>query len=183
MPLLRQLSYSEIDAAHALYLRVFHWLRDNRVRQWLDALPRDEFLARQDRHELFGYFNDHDLMAVVTLTHESPHYWCLPIEASSRLWMKSLAVNRSLAGNGVGTAVIHACETLAVRRGFDSLWLDCVDSGFLPEYYRRRAYVELASKAIATPSGDMLTMALMRKNLRNEMLTVRSSLNDNDLQV
>jgi GNAT superfamily N-acetyltransferase len=163
----RPLSSSEIDLAHALYLRVFGWLREKGVRQWLVPLPRDAFSARQARAELFGYFTSQQLEAVVTLADEAPVDWQPEIGASPRFWMKSLAVDRCIGGHGVGSAVIQACETLATQHGYEALWLDCVDAGFLPIYYGRCGYERQTSKPITYPSGNTFPMVLMKKNLPN----------------
>jgi ribosomal protein S18 acetylase RimI-like enzyme len=166
MDMFRALRSSEVDGAYALWLSVFDWLREKGVRQWLEPLPRAAFVASQERGELCGYFGEQQLAAVVTLASEDPQYWPLETRTSSRLWMKSLAVDRCFGGHGIGEAVIRSCETAATQRGKESLWLDCVESGFLPAYYGRYGYLVQASRAIACPSGDVLLMVRMKKNLR-----------------
>jgi ribosomal protein S18 acetylase RimI-like enzyme len=164
----RRVVGSEIDDAYATYLEVFEWLHAKGVRQWLRALSREAFVELQRRGELFAYYLDDRLAAVVMLAFENSSYWSEEIGVDRRWWIKSLAVARRCRGAGVGKRVMQESEALIRRAGAAEAFLDCVDAGFLPGYYTRLGYEELGRKDITYPSGNTFPMVLMRKNLPNQ---------------
>ena len=164
----RRVVGSEIDDAYTTYLEVFAWLRAKGVRQWLRALSREAFVELQRRGELFAYYLDDRLAAVVTLAFENSTYWSGEIGVDRRWWIKSLAVARRCRGTEVGGRVMQESEALIRRAGAAEAFLDCVDAGFLPDYYTRLGYEELGRKDITYPSGNTFPMVLMRKSLPNQ---------------
>ena len=164
----RRVDDSEIDAAYATYLEVFAWLHAKGVRQWLRALSREAFVEHQRRDELFAYYLDDGLAAVVTLAFESSSYWSGEIGADRHWWIKSLAVARRWRGAGVGKRVMQESEALIRGAEAAEAFLDCVDAGFLPDYYTSLGYEELGRKDITYPSGNTFPMVLMEKNLPNQ---------------
>lgn len=166
----RQIADAEVDNAHDAYLGVFEWLNAKGVRQWLRPLSRDTFTERQRRGELFAHHvNDH-IAAVVTLAFENNSYWAENLGEERRWWIKSLAVVRKWHGTGIGEQVMQACETTARHAGATEIFLDCVDAGFLPDYYARLGYEEIGRKDITYPSGNTFLVALMRKEVLNQPL-------------
>lgn len=161
----RAISPPDLDVAYAVYLEAFHWLNARGIRQWLRAMPPEVVAERHQRGELHGCFIDGQLAAVVTLASEESPYWTDELPRVPRWWVKSLAVARRWSGHGIGPRVLSACEDMTRRAAASELYLDCVDTGFLPDYYARLGYVELARKDITYPSGNTFLVALMRKPL------------------
>lgn len=161
----RQVVVSEVGDAHATYVEVFEWLKAKRVRQWLRAVPREEFVERQRKGELFAYYMDDRLAAVVMLAIEDSSHWPEKIGTDRHRWIKSLAVARRCGGAGVGKRVMQESEAMIRHAGGVEVFLDCVDAGFLPAYYARLSYEELGRKDITYPSGNTFPMVLMRKSL------------------
>jgi predicted N-acetyltransferase YhbS len=153
----------ETEDAYSAYLGVFSWLSEKGVRQWLHALPQDAFRERQRRGELFLYSCDDEIAAVVTLARECSPYWQEKLGEKVHWWIKSLAVVRKWRGAGVGKRVMQECEALARQAGAAQVFLDCVETGFLPAYYARLGYDELGRKEITYPSGNTFLVALMKK--------------------
>ena len=165
----RQVVGAEIDDAYATYLEVFEWLNAKGVRQWLRALPREALVEHQRRGELFAYHIDGPMAAMVTLAFENSPYWAEEIGADQHWWIKSLAVARRWRGARVGERVMQQSEASIRSAGAAEAFLDCVDAGFLPGYYARLGYRELARKQITYPSGNTFPMVLMRKNLPDQI--------------
>lgn len=112
----RAITSSEVESAHAVYHSVFEWLNAKGVRQWLRALPLEEFLDRERKKELFGCFIEKRLAAVVSLALETSPYWP-ELGRESRWWIKTLAVDRRSRGAGVGSVTMQECETLVWKAG------------------------------------------------------------------
>lgn len=163
---LREVATTEVDAAHALYLEVFAWLKTKGVRQWLRALPRAEFQERQARDELFACFEGGRMAAIVTLALEADADWMQHLGPDKRWWLKSLAVARLHGGKDIGAQVIGECEKHLIGAGATEVYLECVDTGFLPRYYERLGYEVVKRATITYPSGNTFPVALMRKRLR-----------------
>jgi uncharacterized protein YhfF len=161
----RRVDPAEVAAAHAVYLEAFAWLKAKGVRQWLRAVPREEFGARQARGELFGGWSGGALAAVATLAVETSPYWQEEIGPAARAWLKTLAVARGWRGAGLGARLVDAAEATWRAGGREESWLDCVDTGFLPRYYAARGYRPLARKDITYPSGNTFPVVLMSKRL------------------
>jgi GNAT superfamily N-acetyltransferase len=166
-PEFRAVARSEVDAAYAVYLEVFEWLRAKGVRQWLHALPFDVFLEREREKELFGCFVEQRVAAVVSLALESNPYWP-ELGTASGWWIKTLAVDRRLRGEGIGRATVRGCEDFVWNAGAGEIFLDCVDVGFLPRYYAGMEYTVLGRKEITYPSGNTFHVALMKKEAPNK---------------
>jgi hypothetical protein len=160
---LHPLGAGEVDGAHALYLEVFEWLRAKGVRQWLRAISREEFAARQGRGELFGHDASGRLAAIVTLAGEADSYWPEKTGGVRCWWIKTLAVSRQHRGGKLGARVMQQAEAVLHQAGASEAWLDCVATGILPDYYARLGYAELGRKDITYPSGNTFPMVLMRK--------------------
>ncbi len=162
----RPVTSEEIDATHALYLEVFDWLKAKGVRQWLRAVPREEFQERQARGELFALFFADRMAAIASVAFEADTDWLKYISPDQRWWIKTLAVTRQHGGRALGELVIRKCEGHVARAGGTEAWLECVDTGFLPGYYARLGYEVVQHAEITYPSGNTFPVALMRKTLR-----------------
>lgn len=163
----RRVGIEEISAAHSAYLGVYEWLNVKGVRQWLRPLSIEIFGQRQRDGQLFALYADDRVAAVVTLAYEANNYWLETIGGEGRWWIKSLAVVRAWRGKGVGQRAMLECETVARDAKAGEVFIDCVDTGFLPPYYAGLGYETLARKEITYPSGYTFPMVLMRKILND----------------
>jgi len=164
----RKVSKAAVGDAHAIYLGVYDWLKTKGVRQWLRASPEDAFAEFQRKGQLFAYYIDDRMAAVVIVAFEATPYWAEVLGGESRWWIKSLAVDRVWHGAGIGPRVLAACESFIQEAGATQAYLDCVGAGFLPGYYAGLGYETLARKEITYPSGNTFAMALMTKRLANQ---------------
>ena len=160
-----KISIEEVSVAHSAYIGVYDWLNAKGVRQWLRALSQETFFDRQRDGQLFALYIDNRVVAIVTLAFESNNYWLEVTGDESRWWIKSLAVVRAWRGEGVGKRVMLECETIVRDAGVSEVFMDCVDTGFLPHYYSSLGYEALAQKEITYPSGNAFLMVLLRKEL------------------
>ncbi len=165
---LRPIAPAEVGGAHAVYMGVFAWLAEKGIRQWLRPVEVETFTARQARGELLGCFAGPELAAVVTLGFEASPHWTEAMGGDRQWWIKSLAVSPRFRGAGIGAYAMGECEWTASNAGAKAVYLDCVDAGFLPGYYSRAGYEEVARKEITYPSGNSFPMVLMRKILAPE---------------
>lgn len=162
---LRAVPATAVADAYALYLEVFTWLNAKRVRQWLRAIPLEEFAERQARGELFAWHRGPAMAAIVTLAREKDADWDPIIGAAERWWLKTLAVGRAHAGQDLGAQVLAASERHLAAIGATDVHLECVDTGFLPDYYARFGYTVVHRANITYPSGNTFPVCLMRKPL------------------
>lgn len=154
----------EISAVYGLYLEVVDWLMAKGLRQWQRPLPVEEFHHRQARGELFAARRDNRITAIVTLAFEKDPDWQEVVGPEKNWWLKTLAISRACHGQGLGGQVMQACETHLARSGARAVWLECVEAGFLPDYYARLGYEVIKRKTITYPSGNTFPVVLMRKD-------------------
>lgn len=155
----------EVGAAYSVYLEVAAWLKAQGVRQWLHLLPAEEFCERQARGELFAGRQDNRIAAIVTLAFEEDPDWPEVVGPAKNWWLKTLAVSRACRGQSVGRQVMQVCETHLAQCGAREVWLECIEAGFLPDYYARLGYEVIKRKTVTYPSGNTFPMVLMRKRL------------------
>jgi hypothetical protein len=161
----RPVSVDEVDVAYRLYVEAFEWLKRKGVRQWLRALPREEFTERQARGELFALFVAGKMAAMVTLAFEQDGDWQKYLPAGKRWWLKTLTVARTHGGRAVGEEVLRRAEAQLAAAGTQEVYLECVDAGFLPDYYAHLGYEIRQRAEITYPSGNTFLVCLMRKGL------------------
>jgi ribosomal protein S18 acetylase RimI-like enzyme len=164
-PSFRAVTQKEVTEAYGLYLQVVAWLGARGIRQWLRPLSREEFSERQEREELFAYFDGERMLAIVSLAFELDTDWKQHLSPEKRWWIKSLAVSRVHGGRAVGENVIQQCEAHLSAAGATEAWLECVDTGFLPGYYARLGYETVKRADITYSSGNTFPVVLMRKHL------------------
>jgi GNAT superfamily N-acetyltransferase len=161
---LRPVTIEEIGAAHRVYLEVVDWLKALGVRQWLRALPEEVFRERQARGELFAGHLESRMAAIVTIAFEEDADWSEVVGPGKNWWIKTLATNRAFRRQNLGGQVMQACETRLIKSGAREVWLECVDAGFLPDYYAQFGYAVIKCKTITYPSGNTFEVTLMRKD-------------------
>lgn len=155
----------EVAAAYAIYLEVVEWLKNKGVRQWLRPLTEEEFQNRQIRGELFASLLESRMAAIVTIALEEDADWSEAVGTGKNWWIKTLATHRAFSRQNLGGRIMRACEAHLIQSGARVVYLECVDYGFLPEYYARLGYEVLKRKTITYPSGNTFPVALMRKSL------------------
>lgn len=135
----RALRADEVDASYALYQQVRDWLRIKEIRLWLAPLPKEKFVARQTRGELFGLFVGEKLAVILALVHEMPSYWQVEIGPGAQWWLSTLAASPEFRGRQFGRyAIARAAGHLRARK-VDMMYLDCV-AGFFPKYYEEGGF-------------------------------------------
>ncbi len=163
-PVLRSLHGHAVDAAYRVYWEAFEWLKRNGVRQWLVPTPRGVSARAQKRGDNFGLFVGNELAVVFSLRHEANPHWREELGTARRWWLSTLATAERFRGRKLGERAVEEAWVLAQVKGAGALFLDCVDArGFLPAFYRRLGYSDLARKIITYPSGNSFPMVLMRK--------------------
>jgi GNAT superfamily N-acetyltransferase len=75
--------------------------------------------------------------------------------------IRAFFVHPDAARQGVGAAILSACEAAAAQAGFTALELGATLTG-LP-FYRRYGYEALARRDAPLPGGDSLAIVAMRK--------------------
>jgi ribosomal protein S18 acetylase RimI-like enzyme len=165
--LFRKVSIEEVSSSHFAYMSVYEWLNAKGVRQWLRPLSQETFADRQRDGQLFGLYVDKRMAAVVALAFEPNTYWIEAIGDESRWWIKSLAVVRAWRGAEIGKRAMQECEAAVRAMGAGEVFIDCVDAGFLPNYYEGQGYEMLDHKEITYPSGNTFPMVLMKKGLNS----------------
>ncbi len=75
--------------------------------------------------------------------------------------IRAFFVHPDAARQGVGAAILNACETAAADAGFTSLELGATLTG-LP-FYRRYGYEAVERRDAPLPGGDSLAIVAMRK--------------------
>jgi ribosomal protein S18 acetylase RimI-like enzyme len=163
--LFRPATAAEVGPAHALYMDLVGWLKAKNIRQWLRPLTKEEFAERQARGELFALFLDDQMAAHAALAFEEDTDWREHLDTRKRWWIKTLAVSRAHSGRGLGAKVVELCEAFVRQSGGKEIYLECVDAGYLPDYYARLGYELLVRANITYPSGNTFLVALMRKRL------------------
>jgi GNAT superfamily N-acetyltransferase len=161
----RQVTATEVGAVYTVYGEVVAWLKAKGIRQWLRPLTAEEFTERQARGELFALFVDDRMAAHAALAFEADTDWRQQLDNQKRWWLKTLTVARAHKGRGLGAKVVERCEALVHQSGGKELYLECVDAGYLPDYYAGLGYELLVRTNITYPSGNTFLVALMRKRL------------------
>jgi GNAT superfamily N-acetyltransferase len=102
--------------------------------QWPVPFPQDELAHRVEHGELYAVDLDGELAATFTLVADDPFFWGeRPPDA---LYIHKLAVRRSLAGRGIGAALLAWAEARVREAGRDFLRLDCIrDNPGIRTYY------------------------------------------------
>ena len=175
-PVLRALHGREVDAAYRVYGEAFEWLKRNGVRQWLVPIPRGVYAQMQKHGDNVGLFVGKELAVVLSLRHEASPYWREELGDERRWWLSTLATAERFRGRKLGERAVEEAWVLAQVKGAGALFLDYVDArGFLPAFYRRLGYSDLARKIITYPSGNSFPMVLMRKTASGAAPTAASA--------
>ncbi len=160
----RSLRTYEIDEAYAVYLEACAWLRRQEIRLWLQPLPREKFMDRQQRGELFGLFAGRELAVVLAVANEAPEHWRDELGSEPCWWLGTIATAAKFRGRGLGERAVAEAVKWLGRRGVAEVLLDCA-TGFLPRLYQRCGFWALIEKDVALAGGDTHPLVLMKMDI------------------
>lgn len=151
VPHLRPAHPRHAPAIVALRDACARWQRERGVRQWTPGDVTTEHVARQvDAGEWFVEERGGRVVAAIRVLEEDPLVWPDRLPAG---YLHGFMVDRSLAGEGRGAAVLRWAEDEVRRRGHGVVRLDCVATNdVLRAYYAARGYTE-RGVADRTPAG------------------------------
>jgi hypothetical protein len=161
----RTLRADEVDQCYNVYQQVRYWLKSRNIHLWVTALPKQKFVERQERGELFGLFEGSELAVILAIIYDMPSYWRDEIGTEAEWWLSTLATaprfrGEKLGEQAVAKAIIWLCESKA-----QSVYLDCA-SGFLPAFYQRSEFSTITEKEVSFPSGNTYPLVLMKRVLQ-----------------
>lgn len=162
----RQLTSDETDAGHAIIKDAFEWLKAKKIRQWLVEFPRLAYSERQMQGSNFGLFCNGELAVILSLIDSRPECWMSDLPNKNVWWLCTMAAARQFRGRRLGEQAVLEASTFLQNKMVDCLYLDCVNGGFLPQFYKKIGFAEVTRKDITYPSGNTFEMVLMRKKLR-----------------
>lgn len=163
----RQLSPHELDLGYAVYMSAFEWLNANGIRQWLVPLPRSVYAARHKRGENYGLFVEDQLAVIISLYPGTPPEWADILTESETWWVHTLAIKSDYRGRGLGALTLQHSVAHLRDQGLLEIYLDCL-AGFLPTYYAKQGFTQLAARDYTYPSSsNTFSIVLMKKDLRN----------------
>ncbi|HTQ31160.1 MAG TPA: GNAT family N-acetyltransferase [Opitutaceae bacterium] len=160
----RSLRAYEIDEAHAVYLEACAWLRRQEIRLWLQPLPREKFMDRQQRGELFGLFAGRELAVTLAITNEAPAHWQDELGDEPNWWLGTIATAAKFKGRGLGERAVAEATRWLGRRGTAEVLLDCA-TGFLPRFYQRCGFWALIEKDVTLAGGNTHPLVLMKMDI------------------
>ena len=152
----RKVEENEIKAVHDIIAARTDWLNQQGIHQWPRPLTEDILRERQQAGRLFGYWRNHELVVVVCLLEKAVLDWGDLLQGKF-LCMATLAGDLRYQGKGNGQACAIAACDYARERGYEKMYLDCVDyQGILPGFYTRLGFQSLGQKIL--PDGRTLIL-------------------------
>jgi len=156
---------NEIPAAYQIIVQRTEWLNAKGIVQWLRPIPEQIIEQRQADGQLFGYWVDQQLVAVVSLLRASVAQWDNDLFTGSYLFVATLASDVTHIGHGYGAKCLKASETYAQKNRYEMLYLDCLDNaGVLPAFYATHEFQKIAEKQLEQ-AGKKISLFLMAKKL------------------
>ncbi len=139
----------ELDPFIELLDEIGAWLWDKGVKQWAAGSHRQRRDALRERVER-GYLilaRENGRLAGGCILSTIPvPVWKTAVDEA--LYISSLAVARSVAGQDVGGKILAFCADIARRQKQTRLRLDCWEgNSFLKRYYREQGFTELTAVA------------------------------------
>ncbi len=157
---------NEIPAAYQIILERTDWLNAKGIIQWLRPIPEPIIQQRQADGQLFGYWVDQQLVAVVSLLKASVAQWDSALFTDTYLFVATLASDVTRIGSSDGAKCLQAAETYAQQNNYEKLYLDCIDNaGVLPAFYTAHGFQKTAEKQLEY-KGKAISLFLMTKKLR-----------------
>ena len=157
----RRLEANEIAHGHAILVGRTNWLNQRGIRQWAQPIPEAVLRERCRAGSVFGYWVLDELVAVVCLLEQGSAEWIARL-SGRYLYLATLASDVRHKGKGYGQACVADACRHAQERGYDKVYLDCMEhAGALPSFYARLGFEVLAKKRLP----EALTSVLMVKRL------------------
>lgn len=124
------------------------WARDRGIERWW-PIPFPERIVRRgvERGEVFLVHRTDELVGTIALAREDPLMWGDQPPVAG--YVHRLAVRRSLAGAGLGRAILEWADGEVRRWGRSKLRLDCLATNAA----LRRYYLGLGFREVGTVSG------------------------------
>jgi GNAT superfamily N-acetyltransferase len=154
----------EIDRSYDVYEQVRGWLKASSIHLWVTALPKEKFIERQKRGELFGLFEGCELAVILAIVHDSPTYWQDEIGSAPEWWFSTIATAPNFRGRKLGELAIAMAIIWLGEQKVRTVYLDCA-RGFLPAFYQRCGFSRIAEKNVTFPSGNTYPLVLMKKEI------------------
>ncbi len=144
MPLI-QARLDHLDPLSNLIERVINSLMGQGIFQWDATYPNRAFLCQAiSDGNLFVYVDDGNLIGCVVLDEwQAPEWSGIEWEVSESpvLVIHALAIEPLWQGRGCGSALLQACERLAVENGYGCIRLDTFKgNAAAKQFYERHGY-------------------------------------------
>ena len=163
----KKLKDSDIDLAYDLHCELVNDMLNRGIKQWLRPIDKCKVLARQEKNENYGLFNQKGVLKVfLSLVARSDyHEWDAWFTIKPTTWLNTVSVNINNSKKGLGqVAIKEACSYLK-GEGEEELYLDCVvGDGFLINYYQKLGFV-IIGETRATYRSGTFDLVLMKKSL------------------
>ncbi|MBW3538092.1 GNAT family N-acetyltransferase [Candidatus Parcubacteria bacterium] len=135
---------SELDlgVVQAILSESGRWMREARgvLDQWPERFPDWLVLEAIRAREMFLVYRDNECIGTVRIQESDEAVW--GPDDRQALYVHSLAVRRSLKGQGLGQAILDEVQKEAARRSKRFLRLDCIATNeSLRRFYERCGFV------------------------------------------
>lgn len=152
-----------------IHEEVVSWLLARGIQQWqAGTLPIKWVQDAIASGEVYVACEDGAVIATVMLQETDPKTWSEVSIADAAGYIHGLRVRRSVAGRGVGRALIAWAEQEFIARGKQLARLDCwAESDALCAYYEQAGYRRVGTRAF-TDGPESLVKALFEKSLDGE---------------
>ena len=126
----------DLQIAIGILNEVGSWLHDEKgiTDQWARECPEEPIRRAIESGEFYLIFLESALAGTVILTESMERYW--KHIRGNALYLRTLAVKRAYAGQGLGLRIVRWAESMAKEQGKDYLRLDCMAANKrLKQYY------------------------------------------------
>lgn len=160
--LFRRARLDDLPAVLDLLTEAARWARDRGVERWWEVpFPEGRVRPGLLRGEVVVVERDHAPVATLTLTREDPLMW--GEEPPVAGYLHRLASRRSLAGRGLGAAMIDWADAEVGRWGRGQLRLDCLAANDgLVRYYLAQGFHEVRRVVGRVPGEDRPSVLMER---------------------
>jgi RimJ/RimL family protein N-acetyltransferase len=163
----RRLRDEEFDTAYAIVCERTQWLLERGLRQWPRPLAQSVYFREFSAGQIYTLAVEGRPAVVLSLMHYGSRRWRDHVGPEPHWWLCTLASSLEFRGRGLGARAVEEAATHLSGLGAERLHLDCIvhSDDFLPRYYQRLNFSELARKTVPRPGQESVEMALMRRAL------------------
>jgi GNAT superfamily N-acetyltransferase len=161
----------DAPALHALRIQVENWLAGKGLVQWGQGRVPLETIRSQIDQGLWWLHRDGDQIKAAMLVLEAdPDFWGAAGEDGSAIYVHSLMVDRSAAGQGLGTRILEWAARHGRSLGKDVFRLDCAEHHWrLRAFYRSQGFIEVGRHELP----GVFACTLMEKSLNSACATLK----------